>query len=102
MWPAPRSSLADTGSLVFGLVSFVDLIVNRSVDRIELNVLRHAGGGDPSGLLAHRCFVPARCRTVVRPNVHSVIDDNGPNPRWSAVRVSVIPKRRDVQVIGSG
>src|SRR5262249_38661669 len=54
---------------VLGPVGIVDEIVDRPVDRLEGDLLRPAGGDDPSGLLAYRGLVPTRILPVIAAHV---------------------------------
>ncbi len=74
--------------------------MDRSIDRLKGDLLRHAGGDDPARLLPHRGLIPARALPVVAAHVEGVIDRDGPDPRRGAVRHSVLAERCDVQVIG--
>ena len=40
--------------MVLRPVDIIDAVVDRSVYRLERDLLRHAGGDDPPGLLPHR------------------------------------------------
>jgi hypothetical protein len=54
-----------------GPVRLVDAIIGTAVDRLERDVLRHAGRSDP---LSHCGLVPTRALTAVRTYVQSIID----------------------------
>ena len=66
---------------VLRLVGVVDKVVNRPVDRLEADFLRHAGGSDPPRLLPHRSLVPTRVPPVVGAHVEVFADRDGPDPR---------------------
>ena len=51
--------------MVLRSVGVVDAVVDRSVYRLERDLLRHAGGDDPPGLLPRRSLVPTRILSVV-------------------------------------
>src|SRR5260221_14107800 len=85
--------------MVLRSVGVVDAVVDRSVHRIEGDLLRHAGSDDPPRLLPRCGLVPTRVLPVVAAHVEGVVDRDGPNPRRGAVRPPVRTERCDVQVI---
>jgi hypothetical protein len=93
--PIPSSSSA-------GITSVVDKIVDRPVDRLEGNLLRHAGGDDAPGLLPHRGLMPTRVPSVIAARVEGAIDCDGPDPCRRAIGRAVLAERRDVQIVGLG
>ena len=52
-------------AMVLRPVGIVDEFVDRAVDRLEGDFLRHAGSSDPPRFLPHRGLVPARVLPVV-------------------------------------
>ena len=74
-------------------VGVVNEVVDRPIDRLEGDFLRHAGGSDPPRLLPHRGLVPSRVLPVIGAHVEGVADRNGPNPRRGAVRHPVLTER---------
>src|SRR3954449_3930328 len=80
-------------ALVLRPVGVVDEVVDRPVDRLERDFLRHAGGSDPPRLLPHRSLVPTRALPVVGTHVEGVADCDGPDPRRGAVRYPVLTER---------
>src|SRR5205823_10603864 len=91
-----------SAAAVLGPIGIIDPIVDGTLDRFEGDFLRHAGGGDPPRLLAHRGLAPTRLPPIVAADVEGVVDRDGPDPRWSAVSHAILAERRDVQVIGLG
>src|SRR4051794_17408828 len=55
-------------------VGVVDPLVEGPVHRLEGDLLRDAGRGDPSGFLSKRSLVPARVAPVVGADVEAVVD----------------------------
>src|SRR5208283_1270244 len=65
-------------ALVLRPVGAVDAVVDRPVDRLKGDFLRHPRGADPPRLLPHRSMVPTRVLPVVAAHVERVIDHDGP------------------------
>src|SRR5947207_4810404 len=84
---------------VLRAVSVIDTIVDWPVDRLEGDLLRHAGGDHPPCPLPYGGLIPARLLSVVAADVEGVIDRDRPNPRRGAVRHPVLTERRDVQIV---
>jgi len=60
--------------MVLRPVGVVDAAVDRSVHRLEGDLLRQAGGDYPPGRLPHRGLVPTRILPVVAAHVEDIID----------------------------
>src|SRR5439155_25995666 len=80
---------------VLRAVCFVDAVVDGPVDRLESDLLRHAGGGDAPCPLPYGGLIPTRLLSVIAADVEDVIDRDGPNPRRTAVRYPVLTERGD-------
>src|SRR2546427_11117463 len=74
-------------------VGVVDEVVDRPVDGLKGDFLRHAGGDDSPRLLPRRGLVPTRVPPVVAAHVEGTVDRDRPDPRWSAVRRPVLTER---------
>src|SRR5260221_313384 len=86
--------------MVLRPVGVVDAVVDRSVHRLEGDLLGHAGSDDPPRPLPRCGLVPTRVLPVVAAHVEGVVDRDRPYPRRGAVRHPILTERRDVQVIG--
>ena len=83
-------------ALVLRAVRVVDAVVDLAVDWLEGHFLGDVSGSDPARFLPHGGLVPTGLLTVVSADIQSVTNHDGPNPRWSAIRSSVLAKGRDV------
>jgi hypothetical protein len=79
--------------MVLRPVGVVDAAVDRSVHRLEGDLLRHPGGDYPSGRLPHRGLIPTRILPVLAAHVEGVVDRDGPNPRRGAIRNPIFTER---------
>jgi hypothetical protein len=79
--------------MVLRAVGFIDAVVDRSVHRLEGDLLRHAGSDYPPRLLPHCGLVPTRVPSVVAAHVEGVVDRDGSNPRRGAVCHPVLTER---------
>src|SRR6266851_8978751 len=53
-------------------VSVIDAIVDRPIDRLEIDFFRHAGGYDPPRVLPHCSLIPARNLPVVAAHIEGI------------------------------
>src|SRR5579859_1092776 len=89
-------------AFVFNAVGIVNAIVDRTIHRLENDLLRYAGGDDSPRLLPYRGLIPAGFLPIVTANVKGIVDPDRPDPGWRAIRDSIFTKRRDVETICLG
>src|SRR5215213_2547881 len=78
---------------VFRPVGLIDAVVDRPADRLESDFPCHPRGRDPARPLPERRLTPARVAPVVGTHIKAVVNRDGPNPGWSAVRHPVLAEQ---------